>query len=147
MKQEPDQSQQPTMEDPWANSTVDPQALFATFAPLQPLINGHFSSFSPHRSRTPNDTPESSKDSGVSEPNSDISERAQLDIDLKWAPIDLDSDLLVGLDSFSMGANSGLFADMTSEFPLWDELESEFLKYDHDKPFELDTSLYSMHCS
>lgn len=147
MKQPADQSKQPTTEDPWANSTVDPQALLATFAPLQPLINGHFSNFSPHRSRTPNDTPESSKDSGASEPNSDISERAQIDIDMKWAPIDLDADLLVGLDSFSMGAKTGLLADMGSEYPGYDELESEFLKFDHDKSFELDSSLWSLHCN
>lgn len=151
MKQEPVQPQQPTAEDPWINSTVDPAALMATFAALQPMINGHLSSFSPYRSRTPpNDTPESSKDSGVSEPNSDISERAQLDIDLRFAPLDLDAntDLLVGLDAFSMGPNDATLADGGSDLAmLWDELDNDFSKLDHTKPFELDTSLYAMHCS
>ena len=147
MRQELDQPQAPTTDDPWANSTVDPQALLATFAPLMPMINGQFSTFSPHRSQTPNDTPESSKDSGASEPNSDISERALIDIDLKWTPLDLDADLLVGLDGCSMDTGGGLLGDGGSEFPSWDELESEFSKYDHDKPFELDSSLYYMHCS
>jgi hypothetical protein len=149
-KHEPEHAQQATVEDAWANSTLDPAVLMATFAPLQPLANGHLSNFSPHRSRTPNDTPESSKDSGVSEPNSDISERAQLDIDMRWAPLDLDAntDLLVGMDAFSMGADDGMLGDGGSDFPmLWDELDSEFSKLDHTKAFELDTSLYDMHCS
>lgn len=150
-KQEPDQPQQPTAADPWLNSTVDPAALVATFAPLQPLFNGHLSSFSPYQSRTPNDTPEStSKDSGVSEPNSDISEGARLDIDVRWAPIDLDAntDLLVGLDAFSMGQDEAILANGGPDYAmLWDELDSEFSKPDHTKPLEIDTSLYAMHCS
>jgi hypothetical protein len=150
-KQGLDQPQQPTVQDPWANSTVDPAALQATFAPLQPLINGHFSSFSPHRSYTPNDTPESSKDSGVSEPTSDISERAQLDIAVNWAPVDLDehSDMLLGMDSFSMAAGDDLFADNGTDFSLlWEELNQEFDKRDQStKPSELDPSLYSLHCT
>jgi len=151
IKQEPDQlqqPQQPTVQDPWANSTVDPAALLATFAPLQALSNGHLSNFSPHRSRTPTDTPESSKDSGVSEPNSDISETAQIDIDVQWAPVDLDEndELLMGIDS--LRADDVLFGcDPSDMGHIWAELDNDFLKIDHNKPFGLDPSLYSLNCS
>jgi hypothetical protein len=43
-----------------------------------------------YRSLTPNDTPESSKDSRASEPNTDISEEVHLDLDLNWQTQDCD---------------------------------------------------------
>jgi hypothetical protein len=43
-----------------------------------------------YRYLTPNDTPESSKDSGASEPNTDISEEVHLDLDLNWQMHDCD---------------------------------------------------------
>ncbi|KAB5570425.1 hypothetical protein GE09DRAFT_707372 [Coniochaeta sp. 2T2.1] len=143
MQQEPNQAQPPTAEDPWANSTVNPQALMATFAPIQSLANGFMSTYAQHRSPTPNESPDSSKDSGVSEPNSDISEKANLNIDLSWRAVDLDAEIYANLEAVSMGG----FGD-DGEFPPWHELESEFSKYttinNNNKPFELDTSLYGM---
>lgn len=135
-----DRSQAAAAEDPWANSTVNPQQLQATFAPLVPFINGQLSHFSPHWSRTSTETPESSKESE----NSDISESAALEIDFKWQPVDLDHDLLLmDMDAFSM--NGKMLTD--HEFAPLDELDSEFAKYDHDKPFEMDMSLYHMYSS
>jgi hypothetical protein len=146
----------PTTEDPWANSTVDPQALFATFAPLAPIIYSYSSGtlgapdVGTYRSRTPNDTPESSKDSGVTDPSSDISERAHLEIDMAWHPLDLDGDMLVDLDAFSMGNNGGLEGDLGdvsrrgADYPSWDDLNMEFSKSDFEKQFDMDMGLYTM---
>lgn len=133
--------------DPWAGATIDPQSLLRNLG-FENGIPGVIADFNAFRSLTPKDTPESSKD-GVSEPNSDISDGAALDIDLRWQT--LDSDLLFNLDSANLdgdmpeldailnpppGANRGPAGLPLSE---WDDLEMDF-----SKPFQFDTSLYSM---
>ena len=137
-KQEPDLITIP-IEDPWANSTIDPQSLLASFAPLEPMAGGLISDLSAYRSLTPNDTPESSKDSGTSEPNSDISEAAHIDIDLNWQSID--ADLLVDMTSINMNGFDAFETDPTMsdsfQLPAWDD--SEF-----SKSYQLDGSLFSM---
>lgn len=62
------------IDEPWAAAGIDPNLLMNTFEPLS-------SNNDMWRSISPNDTPESSKD-GISEPNSDISERVDLTINL-----------------------------------------------------------------
>ena len=108
-----------------------------------------------YRSLTPNDTPESSKDSGASEPNSDIAENSGLDMDIKWRAFD--SDLLMdmnnvrmdGLESLQTG-DAGLgqvliddsMPSMATETINWDDVHVDF-----DKPFVLDTSMFSLNVS
>lgn len=136
--------QMAVMEDPWANSTIDPQSLFAGFAPLESMNGNIFSDISAYRSVTPNDTPESSKDSGASEPNSDIAEGAHLDIDLNWQPID--TDLLLDMNNVNMEGYESLDHDMLGSDPMQfsslDDMTTDF-----SKPFQFDTSLYSMDAS
>lgn len=135
--------------DPWSNSTIDPQSLMSNLG----LENGGFRNvigdLNVYRSLTPNDTPESSKDSGSSEPNSDISEGVSLEIDFGWHDVG-GRDLLLDMNSTSLSGTLGsmdgvdidtsLFIDPSSGPPPdWDDYHVDF-----NKPFELDTSFYSM---
>lgn len=135
----------PASIDPWANSTIDPQSLLANLG-FEKGIPNVINDLSAYRSLTPNDTPESIKDSGSSEPNSDISEGAALDIDVNWQ--NLDADLLLDLNNASLeGELSTLDATLDPMFlessslppPDWDDVDIDFTK-----PFQLDTSFYSM---
>ncbi|KAG6251237.1 hypothetical protein E4U23_000825 [Claviceps purpurea] len=80
----------------WAGYTIDTQVLLSNLGYENGLPNFASDAAAVYRCLTPNDTPESSKDSGASEPNSDISEGAALEIDMKWQP--LDADLVLNLD-------------------------------------------------
>lgn len=111
---------QDQQDDPWAAAGIDPNLLMNTF---EPLTNRDM-----WRPNTPNDTPESSKD-GISEPNSDISERVDLSITLDmfdntWEAFpggDVQynmSNLNFDDDDVFMGESSG-FAN--SEFS-WDDI-------------------------
>lgn len=139
----------PSVMDPWVNSTIDPQTLLHNLGFENGLPN-IISDANIYRSLTPNDTPESSKDSGASEPNSDISEGAAIDIDVNWQTID--TDLLLDLNNTSLEAelssleaggttlDPSLLLDTTSgSAPDWDDIHIDFAK-----PFQLDTSYYSM---
>lgn len=127
--------------DPWASSTLDTQALLSNlgFENGLPTVMNEFRQL--YRSSTPNDTPESSKDSGASEPNSDISEGAALDIDMNWQSID--TDLLLNLNNTSLDSSgttldpSLLLDPLAGPPPDWDEVHVDF-----DKPFQFDTSKY-----
>lgn len=69
--------------------TIDPQNLLAPLVPdLSSMIPGVIpADLTAYRSTTPpEDTPESSKDSGVSDPNSDIPETGALDIEMSFQP-------------------------------------------------------------
>jgi hypothetical protein len=96
--------------------------------------------FGTYRSLTPNDTPESSKDSGVSEATSDIAETAALDIDLQVQP--LDGDLLFDMTNFNMenfeSPDMDMFTNESMMFPLED------MQHDFSKPFRVNQELYSM---
>lgn len=128
--------------DPLANTTIDPQSLMAPVLNLfDASAGGAISDMSLYRSTTPNeDTPDSSasKESGASEPNSDIPETANLEIDMNWANYD-GSTLVNGMAAFDMDLNSfGAMAD--------DDMHiSEDMLADMDKPFtSLDSSLYGL---
>lgn len=73
------------VEDLWANVSVNPLDLLHSFKPLEPGAGaaGVFSDPNNYRIIMGEDTPESSKD-GNSEPNSDISEGVDLNINLNW---------------------------------------------------------------
>lgn len=137
------QAAPPVAEDLWSNATIDPQSLLSTFAPLDIVPTGLLADLNGYRSQTPNDTPESSKDSGTSEPNSDISEGANIDIDLNWQP--LESDLLLDMDNFTMEGYENLDSeynmqgDMAMKFPSWDEMS-----VDLQKPFQFDSSMFTL---
>ncbi|KAI3527831.1 hypothetical protein CSPX01_16667 [Colletotrichum filicis] len=138
----------PTM-DAWA-TTVNPQSLFNNLGKFELGANGVISDMAVYRSQTPNDTPESSKDSGSSEPNSDISEGVHLDIDLNWQPVDMDVLLdmnNINMDGLDGGAEfEGLMLEEAmapmEQFPNWDEVTNDF-----NKPFQFDNSLYSLDVS
>ncbi|CCF44060.1 hypothetical protein CH063_13584 [Colletotrichum higginsianum] len=153
------ENKQPEMAAPaapmevWA-TTIDPQSLFNNLGKFEFGANGVISDMSVYRSLTPNDTPESSKDSGSSEPNSDISEGVHLDIDVNWQPVDV--DLLLDMNSINMEGMEGL-QDVGTEFdgmmmledamPMeqftnWDEVTNDF-----NKPFQFDNSMYSLDVS
>ncbi|KUI59232.1 hypothetical protein VP1G_06440 [Cytospora mali] len=137
--------QQPqVVADPLANTTIDPQSLMA------PVLNifdssagGVISDMSLYRSTTPNeDTPNSSasKESGVSEPNSDIPETANLEIDMNWANYD-GSTLVNGMAAFGMDMDLNSFGAMADD----DMHITEDMLADMDKPFtSLDSSLYGL---
>ncbi|CRK46109.1 hypothetical protein BN1723_006888 [Verticillium longisporum] len=135
--------------DPWAN-TVDPSTLFQKFGSFDFGMNGAMTNMNVYRALTPNDTPESSKDSGPSEPNSEISENAGLDIDINWQS--MDADLLMDIDKINMDGletlqdggmqfDASMFGESISieQYPDWDDVHVDF-----DKPVQLDASLYGM---
>ncbi|KAM4057118.1 hypothetical protein HRG_003965 [Hirsutella rhossiliensis] len=143
-----------TRADPWAGCTIDPQAFIANLGWEKGIgLPNIVSEANMYRSLTPKDTPESSKDSGSSEPNSDISEGAALDIDVYWRNYEnFDSDLLLDLHNANLEGDmmtkdvSGQTLDpmvlMEPSFgpaPDWDDINIDFTK-----PFELDTRFYSM---
>jgi hypothetical protein len=139
-KQEIPAPQATVTEDPWSNSTIDPQNLFAPLGKALDYVNGNvMADFGTYRSSTPNDTPESSKDSGTSEPTSDIPEGSTLDIDMSLL---LDNDLLPDMDKINMegleGLDSDLFGAENLDY-LLDDMVTDF-----SKPFQFDSSLYSM---
>jgi hypothetical protein len=149
VKATPEAQAPAVLDNAWAASTIDPQSLMNSLGG-NAFGGGVFGENMLYRSLTPNDTPESSKDSGTSEPNSDISETANLDIGLSWQPFE--NDLLVNMDTFSLeglegiegfegleglDADMGLTGDVSVPFTGWDDLAG-------DKGLTMDTSLFSM---
>ncbi|EQL00292.1 hypothetical protein OCS_04000 [Ophiocordyceps sinensis CO18] len=143
-----------TRADPWAGCTIDPQAFIANLGWEKGIgLPNIVSEVNMYRSLTPKDTPGSSKDCGSSEPNSDVSEGAALDIDVYWRNYEnFDSDLLLGLnnanlegDTMSKDANGQTLDPMVllepsfGPAPDWDDMNIDFTK-----PFELDPRFYSM---
>lgn len=117
------------------NGTIDPASLFAPAFSFDPMYGGVISDPTIYRSTTPiEDTPESSKDSGTSEPNSDIPEATSLDIEMNFT--ELDGGMLMDL-------NFGGDTDPNFETITDDML----LDMDKVKPFQpLDMSLYEWNC-
>lgn len=141
-----------TSMDLWADSTIDPIELFSTFSTFEAGAGGAISDMNVYRSITPNDTPESSKD-GVSEPNSDISEGVNLELNLdltfdeNWQPfgdtamLDMNGysnndDALNMFDHMETSA-----AEQTTDYQIWDDLVDNSM---FDKPFQMDTSGFDM---
>jgi hypothetical protein len=130
----------PVVEDAWSSSTVDPQNLFQSVARSLESVTGSFvPEFGTYRSLTPNDTPESSKDSGASEPSSDIPEGTSLDIDVAWQSA-LDSDLLWDMNNINMetfeDVNASMFANEEYESLMFslDDMDNDLSKPLHTGP-------------
>lgn len=149
-------------QDAWSGGgvTVDPQSLFANLGGAELAKVGVVpTDITTYRSVTPNDTPESIKDSGSSEPNSDISEHAGLDIDLTfWQPFP-DSDLTLDMSQFNVSQvakDGGVSEDVLMESLLMDSSDGAGMQdmtnwadldMDFNVPLTLDTSLYSLNTS
>ncbi|KAH8658773.1 hypothetical protein BGZ60DRAFT_126893 [Tricladium varicosporioides] len=143
--------QEISTDDPWANATIDPHDLFQAFKTFESGAGGAISDINVYRSITPNDTPESSKD-GVSEPNSDISEGVALDVQLdifddNWMPFG-PSEVGTSFDisNFDIPKEEDIGMSMFDEEQpainfQWDDMLDQAA---FDKPFNFDTSLYSM---
>jgi hypothetical protein len=141
----------PAMQDLWASSSVNPQDLIHNFQKFETGAGGAISNMDVYRSITPNDTPESSKD-GLSEPNSDITEGVDLNIDLQFTEFDRnwmpfgpsDADDLLGFGDITVsGADDAVLVDpdLLANNESWDQ----FIDFSApDKPFAFDTSMFSM---
>ncbi|KAK8123271.1 hypothetical protein PG999_003189 [Apiospora kogelbergensis] len=131
-------------------NTIDPQELFQ-FG-FESGGGGAIMDMGVYRSITPNDTPESSKDSASSEPNSDVSEGVALDVRLDlgldtWQPFEGDSFVNMGamdmeMSMFDGAQPMGMDNSALAGFTSWDEVNQDF-----NKPFALDTSMYSLNTS
>ncbi|GAP87421.2 putative C2H2 type zinc finger domain [Rosellinia necatrix] len=124
-------------------TTIDPQELLSTITGLEMGGGGAILDMGVYRALTPNDTPESIKDSATSEPNSDVSEGVTLNVTLdmgldSWDPFTSGGHELPHADQGNVGDMSGLpYPGLT-----WDEFNPDF-----DKPFTLDTSFFSLDTS
>jgi hypothetical protein len=138
----------------WADAAVNPQDLLHNFQSSETGAGGAISDMNVYRSITPNDTPESSKDSGVSEPTSDISEGVDLSIGLDffdpdWQPFGMgDADGLLGFSNINVNPDEkvdmdmgGMFGDDSGQYVPWNEFMDPSM---FDKSFTLDTSMFSM---
>lgn len=133
----------PAILEDWAtiNGTIDPQSLFAPAFNFDPIAGGVISNTSLYRSTTPNeDTPESSKDSGTSEPNSDIPEAVSLDIDIDLAP-----DLYFH-DSFNLNSPGTYYQGDEDGYYASNMIEHIVATKSYEIPQAIDMSLYSMDC-
>jgi hypothetical protein len=122
-------------------ATVDPSTLCRIMGIPEPGGNGAISDMSVYRSISPHDTPESSKESYSSEPNSDLSEGIALNLTLdmgfdSWQPFDGEQSMMWNPEEPRVVDNDSMFAEFTSG---WDDVQTDF-----DKPFAFDSSLYSM---
>lgn len=144
------QSDSQSMDQPWSAATIDPQELFSSMGLLESGGGGAISDMSVYRSITPNDTPDSSasKESTVSEPNSDVSEGVSLNVTLDmgfdtWTPFG--GDQYLNIDATDVDAmmhmddQRGFANDEFADFTTWADG-----KLDMGKPFTIDASLYSL---
>ncbi|KAI0201497.1 hypothetical protein F4808DRAFT_127937 [Astrocystis sublimbata] len=123
-------------------TTIDPQALMFAVTGLETGGNGSIMDMNVYRSLALNDTPESSKDSAGSERNSDVSEGVALNVTLDmgigtWEPFGPGPDALEATN-IDLGSYGDLTAVPYPDF-TWDDVNNDF-----DKPFFLDTSLFSL---
>ncbi|ORY70067.1 uncharacterized protein BCR38DRAFT_98988 [Pseudomassariella vexata] len=129
--------------------TIDPQDLFQNLGAMETGGGGAISDMNVYRSITPNDTPESSKDGASSEPNSDVSEGVALNVSLDmgfdtWRPFEGDRYINFGandvdMDMLETGGLTNMGDSVLTDFTSWDDVNIDF-----NKPFTLDTSLYSL---
>jgi hypothetical protein len=135
-----------TEENLWADAAVNPQDLVHNFQSSETGAGGAISDMNVYRSITPNDTPESSKDSGVSEPTSDISEGVDLSIGLELFDSDWQAFGVGDADNLLAFVNpdedmGGMFNDDNSQYVPWSDYMDQSM---FDKGFTLDTSMFSL---
>ncbi|CEJ81995.1 hypothetical protein VHEMI02089 [[Torrubiella] hemipterigena] len=128
--------------DPWAGSVIDRQVLLCNLGyekGLPSLLND----INLYLSNSPNDTPESSKSS---EPTSELSDGVPVELDMNWQ--NFDTDMMLNLDSAGLNSLNGTGDTLDPSFllnstggagPDWNSMSVDF-----SKPFQLDTSLFSM---
>ncbi|KAI1117091.1 hypothetical protein F5Y14DRAFT_17262 [Nemania sp. NC0429] len=123
-------------------NTIDPQELLSGVTGLETGGGGAILDMNVYRAITPNDTPESSKDSASSEPNSDVSEGVTLNVNIDmgfdtWDPFGF-GYTTANMELGNMDSLGGL------PYPgfSWDEINPDF-----DKPFTLNTDLFSLDSS
>ncbi|KAI0481694.1 hypothetical protein F4859DRAFT_529450 [Xylaria cf. heliscus] len=128
--------------EPMGTTTIDPQELLSAVTSVEMGGNGAILDMNVYRSLTPNDTPESSKDSAASELNSDVSEGVALNVTLDmgfgtWEPFAQGHETpILDLESYnSMPVVQ--YPDLS-----WDDVNPDF-----DKPFTLDSSFFSLEAS
>jgi hypothetical protein len=141
----------PASPDAWAGSTLDSQALFTmagfpngiSTVAFDPKVLSYLS--------PPKDTPESSKDSGASEPNSDMLDLVPRDFDVNWQVLDMDmlldmnktkfkADLLdFGGDKAGTMDPSLLMNTKSPGEPDWSDV-----KIDFNAPYKWDARGFSM---
>ncbi|KAJ4268784.1 hypothetical protein NW762_002852 [Fusarium torreyae] len=128
-----------TAADPWANATIDTEMLVNNLGVERGygFYDNPFYDYNALSYLTPRDTPDSAKDGG-SEPNSDISEGASLEINFDWTTVD--TDLLLNmnntnLEGSGMSVDPAMLFEQPTRQPDWDDV-----KIDFSKPFQLDTS-------
>lgn len=141
-------AQPPVADNNMANGTIDPQSLFAQAFSFDPIAGGVISNTSLYRSTTPNeDTPESSKDSGASEPSSDIPEAGSLDIDIDLLAPDLylQEGFQQGFNLNSPGGDKQYHDDVDRYYAA-SMIEHIVANRAYEIPQSIDMSLYSMDC-
>ncbi|KAI0971143.1 hypothetical protein F4678DRAFT_479508 [Xylaria arbuscula] len=118
-------------------TTIDPQELLSGVTGFEMGGDGAILDMNLYRAITPNDTPESIKDSASSEPNSDVSEGVALNVTLdmgfsSWEPF------APGHESMNMDlGNADQFAALPYSGFMWEDVNPDF-----DKPFVPDTSFF-----
>jgi hypothetical protein len=127
-------------------TTIDPQDLFFGVGGLEMGGGGAISNMSVYRAITPNDTPESSKDSLLSEPNSDLSEGVAINVTLDmgfdiWDPFTRGQYIDPDVTNLGYGDIDNLPSGAYPSF-TWDEVQPDF-----GKAFSLDTTMYSLDTS
>jgi hypothetical protein len=133
----------PMTTDPWANANIDPEMLVSNLGVERGLgvYDNPFYDYNALSYLTPRDTPESAKDTGSSEPNSDIPDSTSLEVNFDWHNVD--TDLLLNMGNTSGGnVNDMLAADAALLFdqPSLQETDWDDVKMDFSKPFQFDTS-------
>ncbi|KAJ8128940.1 hypothetical protein O1611_g4692 [Lasiodiplodia mahajangana] len=124
-------------------NTIDPQELLSGVTGLEMGGGGAILDMNVYRALTPNDTPESSKDSASSEPNSDVSEGVALNVTLdmgfgSWDPFGFGLDPSANVEF----GNPDNLSGMAYHGFAWEDHEPDF-----DKPFALDTTFFSLDVS
>ncbi|KAL5626839.1 hypothetical protein FOBRF1_001182 [Fusarium oxysporum] len=130
-----------TAVDPWANATIDTEMLVNNLGVERGygFYDNPYYDLNALSYLTPRDTPDSVKDTGSSEPNSDLPEGAAIDVNMDWH--NMDTDLLLNMTntldaSGVMGIDpAALFDPPSLQEPDWDDVKMDF-----SKPFQFDTS-------
>lgn len=133
--------------DPFANC-INPQTLFSGIPGFESVGGGVFTDPNVYLALTPNDTPESSKDSGSSEPNTDVPEFGTVDLDMQWQPLD-DGFMMdvtnINMDSLGTGEvgdlEKSLLSDSLHTVP-GNDIVWEDNKIDFDKPLIHEDGFY-----
>jgi hypothetical protein len=130
-----------TAVDPWANATIDTEMLVNNLGVERGygFYDNPYYDLNALSYLTPRDTPDSVKDTGSSEPNSDLPEGAAIDVNIDWH--NMDTDLLLNMTN-TLDASGGMGIDPAALFdpPSLQEPDWDDVKMDFSKPFQFDTS-------